>query len=57
MLTYEFMKQVVVYTAFTLIIIAGIGGWTYWLCEIFSFIHKKVKAHRAKRAADQTDKM
>lgn len=57
MLTYEFMKQVVVCTAFSLIISAVIGGWTYWICELVSFIHKKVKAHREKKAARQSDEM
>ncbi len=57
MLTYEFMKQVVVYTAFFLIIIAGISGWTYWICELLSFIHKKIKAHKEKKAAKQAGRM
>lgn len=53
MLTYEFIKEVVVCTAFIFIIIAGVGGWTYWICELVSFIRRKVKNRRADKQADK----
>lgn len=53
MLTYEFMKEVVVCTAFIFIIIADVGGWTYWICELVSFIRRKAKNRRADKQADK----
>lgn len=53
MLTYEFMKEVVVCTAFILIICSGVAGWTYWICELASFIRRKVNN---RKAVTRTDK-
>lgn len=51
MLTYEFMKEVVVYTAFILIIGADVFGLAYWTCELVSFIRRKVKKRKAEKQA------
>ena len=46
---YEFMKQVDVFVIFFLIYGLAINGIVWMVCEIISFIVKKVKAFREKR--------
>ena len=46
---YEFMKQVDVIVLFCLIYGLAINGIVWTVCEIISFIVKKVKAFREKR--------
>ena len=46
---YEFMKQVDVIVLFCLIYGLAINGIVWAVCEIISFIVKKVKAFREKR--------
>lgn len=46
---YEFMKQVDVIVLFCLIYGLAINGIVWTVCEIISFIVKKVKAFRKKR--------
>lgn len=46
---YEFMKQVDVIVLFCLIYGLAINGIVWTVCEIISFIVKKVKAFHEKR--------
>ena len=46
---YEFMKQVDVIVLFCLIYGLAINGIVWAVCEIFSFVVKKVKGFIAKR--------
>lgn len=46
---YEFMKQVDVIVIFCLIYGLAINGIVWTVCEIISFIVKKVKSFREKR--------
>ena len=46
---YEFMKQVDVIVLFCLIYGLAINGIVWTVCEIISFIVKKVKTFREKR--------
>ena len=46
---YELMKQVDVIVLFCLIYGLAINGIVWTVCEIISFIFKKVKAFREKR--------